>query len=143
VQRYFVGVFGAALLLDAKEGGREIHLSSCSEHSPRDFDILLGDAIDEALTILLSAEVADAIYLNLEKFHSIPKDEIPHQLETLSMILENTFGQPSSRTISKAIARKFFAKLELTFPKHYNPAWTLVDYIDEARVKLRSKTHDT
>ena len=130
-------------MLDTKEDGREVHLTSSSEHSPTDFDILLGEAIDEALTILFSAEVAEAIYLNLEKFHAVPKDEIPHQLETLSMILEKTFGQPSSKTIGKAIARKFFAKLEVTFPKHYNPTWTLLDYIDEARVKLLSKTHHT
>ena len=107
-----------------------------SERYPGSFDARLGEAIDEALTTLFSAEVAEALYLNLEKFHSIPKDEIPHKVEALSMILEKTFGQPSSKTIGKAIARKLFVKLELDFPKHNNPGWTLLDYVEEARVKL-------
>jgi hypothetical protein len=79
--------------------------------------------------------VFDALYLHLEKAHSIPKDEVPDKLETFCSTLEKTFGLPSSRTICRAIARRLFAKLGFVFINH--PGRTLLEYVDEAKIKLR------
>ena len=107
-----------------------------SKGQPRDFDDLLGKSIDETLTSLFSREVVEALYFHLKKFHSLPKEQVPQKLETLNLTLERTFGQPTSRTIGKAIAKRLYAKLEFNFPRHNNPGLTLLDYVEEAKKKL-------
>jgi len=114
-------------------------LISRSQQRSERFDVLLGQSIDEAVTSLLSADVVDALYLNLERFHSIPRNEVPRQLKTLSITLEKTFGESSSKTIGKAIAKSFYAKMEIDFPKRMNPDWTLLDFIDRAKVGITPK----
>lgn len=100
-------------------------------------DVLLGESIDETITTLLSREVADALYLHLNKAYNITKDEVPRKLEILRSTLEDTFGVPSSRTISKVIARRLFVKLGFSFMT--NPNRTLIEYVEEAKIKLRDK----
>jgi hypothetical protein len=95
-------------------------------------DALL-ESIDETITALLSREVDDALYLYLQRVHSISRDEIPHKVETFCSILEKVFGR-GSKTVSKAIARKFYAKLGLTFSD--NPGRTLIECVEEAKIKL-------
>jgi len=98
---------------------------------------LLVESINETITSLLSREVADALYLHLQKVHSISKDEVPNKLEILCSTLEMTLGVPSSRTVCKAIAGTLFAKLGLTFTS--NPRLTLLEYVEEAKMKVREK----
>ena len=93
------------------------------------------ESIDETITALLSREVVDALYAHLQSTHSIAKDEVPYRLETLLSTFERTFGLPSSKTICKAIARKFYSNLWLTFSD--NPSRTLVEYVEEAKIKLQ------
>jgi hypothetical protein len=100
----------------------------------REFDDVLVETIDETLTALFSREVVDALYVHLQKAHSVSKDEVPRRLETLCSALEKTFG-PGGKIICKAIARKFYAKLGLTF--FDNPGRTLIEYVEEAKVKLQ------
>ncbi len=100
------------------------------------------ESIDETITALLSREVVNALYSHLERVHSISKDEMPYRLETLFSTLETIFGGPSSRTISKAIAKKLYAKLGLTFPDiHDNPSRTLLEYVEDAKIKSRGSQH--
>jgi hypothetical protein len=95
------------------------------------------ESVDETLTALLSKEVLVALYAYLERVHSIPKAEVPYRVQTLSSTLERIFGPHSSRTISKAVAKKFYTKLGLTFPdKQETRSWTLVEYVEEAKLKL-------
>jgi hypothetical protein len=96
-------------------------------------DVLL-ESIDETITALLSRQVAEAFYLHLQTVHSISRDQAPYKLETLCSIFEKVFGR-SSKTVCKAIARKFYAKLGLTF--FDNPGRTLIEYVEEAKIKLR------
>ena len=103
----------------------------------REFNDLLLESIDETLTILLSREVVDALYGYLQKAHSISRDQIPTRLDTLSSILARTFGLPSSATISKAIARKFYSKLALTFSD--NPGGSLLGYVERAKMMLQER----
>jgi hypothetical protein len=97
-------------------------------------DILL-ESIDETITGLLSREVVESIYLNLKTVHSIPRDEVPYRLDILISTLERIFGLQGSKTICKAIARKSYAKLDLRFLDV--PDRTLLDHVEEAKVKLR------
>jgi len=114
-------------------------LTATAEENLEDFNDFLGKSIDETLTGLFSREVVEALYIHLKKFHSIPKEQIPHKLEALCLTLERTFGGPTSRTIGKAIAKRLYQKLELNFPKHSNPGLTLFDYVEEAKIKLSHK----
>ena len=94
------------------------------------------ESIDETITELLSRAVVDALYAHLQTFHSISRDELPHRLDTLLTTLEKTFGVRSSQTITKAIARKFYLKLGLEFTA--NLSRTLLEYVDEAKIKLQN-----
>ncbi|MGA2783126.1 MAG: hypothetical protein ABSF09_00305 [Candidatus Bathyarchaeia archaeon] len=100
----------------------------------KEFNDLLVECIDETMTALFSREVAQALFLHLQKVHSTSKNEIPYQLEILVTALERMFGHRSSGVICKVIARKFYAKLNLRFDDH--PERTFLDYVKEAKIKL-------
>ena len=100
-------------------------------------DALL-ETIDETITALLSRTVVDALYAHLEAIYSISRDEVPYRLDTLFTTLEKIFGVRSSQTITKAIARKFYLKLGLQFTD--NPSHTLLEYVDEAKMKLQNSS---
>jgi len=96
-------------------------------------DILL-ESIDETITGLLSREVVESLYLNLKTVHSIPRNEVPYRLDILISTLERIFGLQGSKIICKAIAKKSYAKLGLTF--FDNSGRTLIEYVEEAKIKL-------
>ena len=93
------------------------------------------ESIDETITELLSRTVVDALYVHLQTFHSISRDEVPYRLDTLFTSLETIFGVPSSRTITKVIAKKFYLKLGLGFTD--NPNQTLLECVEDAKMKVR------
>jgi hypothetical protein len=95
------------------------------------------ESIDETIICLLSREVVDALYLNLQTVHSISRDEVPCKLETLCSTLEKLFGTNGATTICKAIARKLYAKLGLTFIN--NPSLTLLEYVEEANMRVQEE----
>jgi len=99
--------------------------------------VILMESIDETITGLLSREVADALYTHLQTVHSISKDEIPYRLDTMFSTLERTLGLSSSKTIGKVIARNLHAKLGLPFQN--NPDRTLLEYVEEAKIKIRER----
>jgi hypothetical protein len=101
----------------------------------REFNDVLVESVDETITDLLSRAVVDALYGHLQAIYSISRDEVPYRLDTLFTTLEKTFGVPSSQIITKAIARKFYLKLGLEFTA--NPSHTLLEYVDEAKMKLQ------
>ena len=96
------------------------------------------ESIDETITAILSRTVVDALYAHLQTVYSISRDEIPYRLDTLYTTLEKIFGVRSSQTITKAIARKFYLKLGLEFTG--NPSRTLLEYVDEAKMKLQNSS---
>jgi hypothetical protein len=101
----------------------------------RDFNDVLVESIDETITALLSRKLTDALYTHLRATQSIEKDEIPYRLETLFYTLERTFGLSGSRTIGRAIAKRFYAKLDLTLSEH--PERTLLEYVEDTRVRVQ------
>jgi hypothetical protein len=111
-----------------------------SPEQMRHFNVLLVECIHVTIVSLLSEQVAKALYERLEKDYSISRDEIPNRLETLLSTLENTFG-PSAKIVGKAIAKRFYSKLGLDFPK--NSHRTLLDYVEHAKLTLRSRSEPT
>jgi hypothetical protein len=79
--------------------------------------------------------VVESLYLHLKTVHSTPRDEVPYRLGILVSILERIFGLRGSKTISKAIARKVYAKLGLTLLDL--PDRTLLEHVEEAKLRLR------
>jgi hypothetical protein len=96
-------------------------------------EVLL-ESIEETITALLSRQVVESIFLNLKTVHSIPRCEIPHRLDILIFILEKIFGLQGSKTISKAISRKAYAKLDLPFLDI--PNRTLLEHVEQAKIRL-------
>jgi hypothetical protein len=107
----------------------------------RDFNDILVESIDETITTLLSREVVDALYAHLKTNYSFSKAEVPYRLDTLSSILEKTFGLHGFKTISKAISKKLYTKLALEFSD--NPDRTLMEYVEEAKMKMREMGDQT
>ena len=101
------------------------------------FHVLLLESIDETITALLGKGVLDSLYLHLERFCAITKDELPNRLEVFLSILEKTFGS-SGKTIGKAIAKRFYSKLQLEFDEKANHS--LLEYVEEAKRKLQTLT---
>jgi len=93
----------------------------------------LRESIDETISALLSPEVNDALYVHLSRVHSISRDEAPYKLEILGSVLEKVFGR-SSKIVCKAIAKRLYAKLGLSF--FDNPTRTLIEYVEEAKISL-------
>ena len=101
----------------------------------REFNDALVESIDETITDLLSRAVVDALYAHLQTIYSISRGDVPYRLDTLFTALEKIFGVRSSQTITKAIARTFYLKLGLEFTA--NPSRTLLEYVDDAKMKLQ------
>jgi hypothetical protein len=98
------------------------------------FNDLLLESIDESVAVLLSRQVVDALYLHLETTHSISRNDVPYKLDTLIATLQRTLGS-GAQTVGRAIARRFYLKLQLEFTN--NPNHTLLEYVDEAKRKLQ------
>jgi hypothetical protein len=105
-----------------------------------DFNTLLVECIHETIVTLLSLQVAEALYKRLETNYSISKDEIPYRLEALLSTLKNTFGA-SAKILEKAIAKKFYSRLGLDFSNA--PQRTLIDYVEQAKLTLQSRSAST
>jgi len=99
------------------------------------FDRLLVKAIDETMADLFGPVVVQSLHDHLLKFYEVRMEEVPHKLDTLTSTLDRTFGA-SSKTICKAITRKFYAKLGLAF--YDNPGGTLPENVERARMVLRA-----
>ena len=102
----------------------------------RRFCNILLDSLDETITSLLSGDVTDALYDHMQRVHSIRREEIPYRLETLTFTLGKVFGC-SYRTIYRAFAKNFYAKLGLPFPDNSN--YTLIQYVRTAKASLNAE----
>ena len=98
-----------------------------------EFNAALLGSVDQAISSLLSQEVAEAFRSNLRDKRGISPDEIPDNLPTVSIVLRKYFG-PSSETIENVIVRELYAKYGLEFQENQNHQ--LTDYVENARQKL-------
>jgi hypothetical protein len=104
-----------------------------NDQQDQDFNAILIESIDETIAQLLSPMVAERLFEQLEKAHSIKKDEVPSRLDKLLLALENAFGSKSAQVIGKAIARRFYSRLGLEFSN--DPQKTLITYIENAKIQ--------
>jgi len=77
----------------------------------REFDKLLQSAIDEAL-ISLGESVRQAIYYHIENKFSVPRDNVPENLEEFQLGLEKIFGA-GARFIEILIMKNLHSKMQL------------------------------
>jgi hypothetical protein len=98
-----------------------------------DFDRLLLDSMDEALTDVFGAEFREMFYWYLEVRFRIMKARLPSRLDDLESALSTTFGPTGSLVLGRAIAKRLYSKLGARFIE--KPGWTLLEYFDYLKKK--------
>jgi hypothetical protein len=110
------------------------HQTCFDSKSPTSFtkesDILLLEAIDQALADLLGTRSIEIIYDHLERNCSMSRRDVPERLVDFCHLLETTFGR-GAVTIERTIAKKFYSKLGRKFIDY--PGYTLVEYVKWSR----------
>lgn len=97
------------------------------------FDRALIQSIDEAIKSVFSQQVVEAFHLNLKNRRSIDQQDIPNNLQTLSVVFEKYFGL-GARTVERTIARKLYSKLGLEFRRKDQSR--LIDSVESAKKML-------
>jgi hypothetical protein len=87
------------------------------------------DAVDQSLRGILGDIAAEAIYDHLQKNYNLPREAIFTRFLELSGALRAIFREVSP-TIERAIAKRFYSNLGLTFVAQAR--LTLQDYVDGA-----------
>jgi hypothetical protein len=113
-----------------------IHING-SESKAKDPELLLLEAIDQALGDLLGRRAREAIYDHLERKCYMAREEMPQRLGEFCDILHVNFGKGGS-TIERTIAKRFYSKLEKKFIDY--PGYGLVDYVEKASFESGQRT---
>jgi hypothetical protein len=104
-----------------------------------EFNRALLQSLKETITALLGKSVAGALSYHLYAYLGIAEDDIPSHLNALFSTLNHSFGV-SGNVIGRAIVKRFYAKLGLTFVE--TPNVTLIQYIEDAKLKfMTERTH--
>jgi hypothetical protein len=112
-------------------------LGGPSSDPEKDFNGRLLKSINETLSDLLGQSVLEALHKHLKELHDVTPDEVPHRLDTLFEIFEYTFGVAATKTIGRAIARNFYARIGLQFVGIEN--YGLQDYVEQAKRTITIK----
>ena len=113
------------------------------------FDQLLLEAIDEGLSSLGEA-VKASIYIHLEGYFNIRKQEIPHKLSDFSNALERIFGL-GARHLEILFMKHLHAKVEVTckwptygwpLSKWIVPEMTFQEYVRLMRLSFEAANGD-
>ena len=99
-----------------------------------DFNDALCSAIDETIVELLGRHVLDTVYVVLKVKYDVKRDELPYRLDTLYQLLGNTFPARPAGIIGTRIARKFYAKIGLSFNEQ--EGHTLLNYVEDAKARI-------
>jgi len=78
------------------------------------FERSLLDAVDETLCLVLSERTKEAIYVHLEKYFDLRREEIPRKPDLFVSCLEKIFGR-AAPVLEKMVLRKFYSKLGIEF----------------------------
>lgn len=119
--------------LEANESGAHAGLQRVGFVINRSEPMLL-QCVDEALADLLGCRARKAVYDHLERQLYLARDQIPRRMSEFSRVLEANFGKGGA-TIERAIARKFYLKLEMPFVIY--PGFRLEDYVRKAGEERR------
>ena len=101
---------------------------------PHDFNGVLCSAINDTIQEFLGFKVLQALREELRTKHSVSSDELPYRMTTIYDVLERKFGVKGAKTIGPLIAERFYRKLGIPF--HNHEGYRLLDYVEEARIKL-------
>ena len=96
-----------------------------------EFDRLLVESLDESVAMILGEIPKQVVYEILEKKYTIARNRIPERLNELTSAFETMFGAVSSTIIVRAIVKRLYSKLGLTYVER--PDWRLPDYVNEAK----------
>lgn len=86
-------------------------------------------AVDQSLRGILGDIAAQALYNQLQQNYALPREAVFTEFLKFTAALRATFGEVSP-TIERAIAKRFYSNLGLTFVAQ--PRLTLQDYVDGA-----------
>jgi len=95
-----------------------------------DFNALLVDSVDEAISEVLGSRVTSAFWHHYQAFLGITRDEMPYRLDTLFASLKGTFGV-GGETLGRHIVKKLYAKANA--PLELKPDHTLAEYVEELK----------
>jgi hypothetical protein len=103
----------------------------------REFDVLLLEAIDEALSAL-GDSVMKMVYFHLERSFHIKKDEIPYRLGAFIQAVENIFGV-GANFIEILIMKKLHEKVDAHFRWNKSEGFGFTKYVSEAKRVFQKK----
>ena len=106
-----------------------------SVRSVKKFDDEVRLAVNSSVLGLVGESVLTALYRHLKYYHAISPEEVPYHLDILVGILQETFGQVGSRTVGRAIAKRFYFRMGLKFVEIKE--YTLQDYLERAKNMLQ------
>jgi hypothetical protein len=107
-------------------------------HVSEEFNSEVKRAIDGAIFGIVGQDVLRSLYTHLKEQYDITPNEIPNRLDSVFETLEQTFGGKGARTLSRAIARRLYIRLNLQFVETEN--YRLQDYMEQAKKELRLQT---
>jgi len=110
------------------------------EHVTKEFNSEFKYAFDSAVFGIVGQDVLRSLYQYLKKHYSITSDEIPYRTDTVFTTLEQTFGVKGARTLSRAIAKRLYYRLNLQFVETEN--YRLQDYLEQAKKELGLRSSD-
>jgi len=93
------------------------------------------DSIEDAVKSVLGGEVLESLFVNLQTFHGLTREEIPRRLDVFFPALERAFGTTSGKTVGRFIIKVLYVRLGLEFNGKSNRL--LLDYVEDARREVR------
>ena len=107
---------------------------SWAEHVVKEFNNEVKRSVDGTIYAIVGRIVLRALYTHLNEHYDITPDEIPYRLDSPFATLEHTFGVKGARTISRAIAKRLYYRVNLQLVEIEN--YRLQDYIEQAKKEL-------
>jgi hypothetical protein len=104
---------------------------------PNANDGQLLESVDDTLKELLSEQFRTVFYEYMETTFSLPRTSIPERLDDFQSALSKTLGDTGRAVLEKAIAKRLYLKLGLSFTE--TPSYTLLQYVREAEGDLQNR----
>jgi hypothetical protein len=102
-----------------------------------EFDVLLLEAIDEALSAL-GDSIMQTVYFHVERSFHIERREIPYRLGAFTEAVENIFGV-GANFIEILIMKKLHEKVDVHFRWNESERLGLAQYVSEAKRAFQKK----
>jgi hypothetical protein len=90
-----------------------------------EFNVLLIDSVDEAISEVLGDQVNSAFWRHFQAFIGLTRDEMPNHLDKLFLAHRGAFGV-GGETLGRVIIKKLYAKANI--PLELKPDRTLTEY---------------